>query len=212
MSFFIRLIEATDSSRRDLEAIPRVHAMINHGLKRDEYLAFLADLYHIVWHFCPIMASAASRCGDDLRQVRYQLYENVEEEKGHENWVENDIRAVGGDAEAVKRSLPSAPVQAMIGFNYHNSERIHPCSVLGMLYSLEVISSVYGGRVAAAIQKSLKMPGPEGFTFLESHASMDIDHMAKLKDLIKTIDDPRGQDAVVNATQVNFYLFGRMFS
>lgn len=210
MSFFIRIVEATDESRRALEEIPKVHRMIHEGLSRPEYTRFLYDLYHVVWHFCPIMAAAAGRLSDRYRQVRYQLYENIEEEKGHEEWVLNDIRAIGADPEEAKRALPSAPVQAMIAFNYSYPDRVHPCGVLGMLYALEVISSVYGGRVAASIMKSLGMPGPEGFTFLQSHASMDQDHMAKLNRLVNTIDDAEAQDAIVNATRVNFYLFGEM--
>ena len=212
MSFFLTLIEATDEERRALEAIPKVHSMINHGLTGDEYRAFLHDLYHVVWHFCPIMAVAASRLGDEFRQVRYQLYENIEEEKGNEGWVLEDVVAAGGDVEMVKAIPPSAPVQAMVGFNYYTCERVHPCGVLGMLYALEVISSVYGGRVAKAISRSTGIVGPTGFRFLNSHASMDLDHMAKLKDLVKTIDDPPAQRAIVTATRTNFWLFGQLFN
>lgn len=211
MSFFIKLIETTDSERRALENIPKVHSMINHGLTREEYQAFLHDMYHIVWNFCPIMASAASRCGDDFRQVRYRLYENIEGEKGHEAWVFDDILAVGGDAERARSTLPSLPVQTMVAFNYNAVERVHPCSVIGMLYTLEVVSSVYGGRVASAISRATGIPGPRGFTFLDSHASMDLDHMAKLTELVKTIEAPAAQQAIINATRVNFWLFGQLF-
>ncbi len=133
--------------RRALEDEPRVHAMIHHGLKLEEYRAFLHDLYDIVWHFCPAMAAAAARCGDEFRNVRYALYERIEEEKEHETWVLEDVGAVGGDVAGAKADPPSAPVQAMIAFNYHGAERVHPCSVLGMLYMLEVVSSVYGGSL-----------------------------------------------------------------
>ena len=81
MSFFITLVENSDASRRAIETSPRVHAMMHKGLALPEYLAFLRDLYHIVWHFCPIMATAAARCGDALRNVRYELYERIDEEK-----------------------------------------------------------------------------------------------------------------------------------
>ena len=32
MSFFITLLEMTDASRRDLEALPKVHSLVHHGL------------------------------------------------------------------------------------------------------------------------------------------------------------------------------------
>ena len=212
MSFFITLVEMTDASRRDLELIPKVHSMINHGLTLAEYRGFLHDLYHIVWHFCPVMSAAAARCDDRFRDVRYDLYERIEEEKGHDSWVLEDIEALGGDVRAVRETPPSPPAQAMIAFNYYASDRVHPCSVLGMLYMLEVVSSVYGGRVSDSIARALGRKVEDGgFKFLSSHATMDLDHMAKLNLLVKTIDDPGAQNAIVNATRVNFHQFGQLF-
>jgi pyrroloquinoline quinone (PQQ) biosynthesis protein C len=212
MSFFITLVEMTDASRRDLELIPKVHSMINHGLTLAEYRGFLHDLYHIVWHFCPVMSAAAARCDDRFRDVRYDLYERIEEEKGHDSWVLEDIEALGGDVLAVRETPPSPPAQAMIAFNYYASDRVHPCSVLGMLYMLEVVSSVYGGRVSDSIARALgRNVENGGFKFLSSHATMDLDHMAKLNRLVKTIDDAGAQNAIVNATRVNFHQFGQLF-
>src|SRR2546425_8429737 len=202
----------TDAARRGLEEIPTMHTMIHHGLTLTQYKAFLHDLYHIVWHFCPTMAAAAARCDDRYRQVRYELYERIEEEKGHETWVLEDIEAIGGDVASVTANPPSAPVQAMVAFNYHGAERVHPCSVLGMLYMLEVVSSVYGGRVSDYIARTLgRNVDAGGFRFLSSHATMDVEHMAKLNKLVKKIDDPDAQESIVNSTRVNFYQFGRMF-
>ena len=212
MSFFITLVEMTDASRRELELIPKVHSMINHGLTLAEYRGFLHDLYHIVWHFCPVMSAAAARCDDRFRDVRYDLYERIEEEKGHDSWVLEDIEALGGDVRAVRETPPSPPAQAMIAFNYYASDRVHPCSVLGMLYMLEVVSSVYGGRVSDSIARALgRNVENGGFKFLSSHATMDLDHMAKLNRLVKTIDDAGAQNAIVNATRVNFHQFGQLF-
>ena len=212
MSFFITLVELTDSHRRELETIPKVHSMIHHGLTLGEYRAFLHDLFHIVWHFCPIMAAAAARCSDRFRDVRMELYERIGEEKGHEAWVLEDMEAMGCDVRTALETPPSPPAQAMIAFNYYAVDRQHPCAVLGMLYMLEVVSSVYGGRVADSIARALGRDAARGgFRFLSSHATMDVEHMAKLNRLVKTIDDAGAQGAVVNATRVNFHQFGQLF-
>jgi pyrroloquinoline quinone (PQQ) biosynthesis protein C len=220
MSFFITLVESSDAHRRAIETAPRVNAMIHKGLTLPEYRAFLRDLYHIVWHFCPIMAVAAAGCDDRLKRVRYELYERIEEEKGHEDWVLEDIAAMGGDVKADIKAVgglpvpaPSAPVQAMIGYNYYAAERVHPCAVLGMLYVLEVVASVYGGKVADSIARAIgRDTGAGGFRFLSSHATMDADHMAKLNVLLKTIDDAEAQAAIIASTRVNFHQFGQLFS
>ena len=111
-SFFITLLETTDASRREFEAIPKMNAMLSQGLSAGEYRAFLHDLYYVVWHFCPTMAAAASRCDDSFRQVRYELYGRIEEEKWHETWVLEDLEAVGGDAARVRAMPPSARIRA----------------------------------------------------------------------------------------------------
>jgi pyrroloquinoline quinone (PQQ) biosynthesis protein C len=212
MSFFIELIEATDTSRRDMEALPKVQDMLNGRMTEENYKAFLMDLYHIVWHFCPIMATAASRCNDEFIEVRYHLYHNIDDEKGHENMVLSDLEHFGVEADLIRRSTPSPSVQAMVAYNYYVSERAHPCCVLGMLYVLEIISSVYGGQVASSIASGLNKPLPHGFSFLESHASMDLDHMARLRELLLTIENEQVQKMVINAIHMNFYLFSQFLS
>jgi pyrroloquinoline quinone (PQQ) biosynthesis protein C len=209
-SFFIRLLEATDSSRKSLEAVPRMDRMIHQGLTRDDYLALLEDLYHVVWNFCPVMGSAASRLKDDCRGIRYLLYNKIAEEKGHEDWVLNDIRALGGDVDRVRESRPRTPVEVFIGYNYALTDRDHPVAVLGMLYTLEVIASVYAGRVAQSARDKIGMSGADGFSFLESHSTMDGDHLVDLKDALKTIERSALQDAVIRATTTNFWLFARI--
>src|SRR5712672_3431546 len=123
MPFFITLVEQTDAMRRDVESLPKVQSLIHDGLSLQEYRSFLHDLYHIVWHFCPIMAAAA-RCDERFRHVRFDLYHRIEEERGHDSWVLEDIEAMGGEVGSALQRKPSAPVQAMIGFNYYAAERV----------------------------------------------------------------------------------------
>ena len=213
MSFFITLLENSDASRRAIEMLPKVNSMMHKGLTLPEYRAFLHDLYHIVLNFCPIMAVAMARCGAPLDNIREELRERIAEETGHEQWVLEDIVAIGGDTKKVIGTPPSAPVQAMIGYNYYAAERVHPCCVLGMLYVLEVVASVYGGKAADSIARATgKDVKAGGFRFLSSHATMDAEHMAQLNVLLKTIADPAAQAAVIDSTRVNFHQFGQLFS
>jgi hypothetical protein len=81
-----------------------------------------------------------------------------------------------------------------------------------MLYVLEVIASVYGGRVSDAIARKIgRDVAAGGFKFLSSHATMDLDHMASLNRLLKTIEDPAAQAAIIRSTNVNFHQFGQIF-
>ena len=77
---------------------------------------------------------------------------------------------------------------------------------------LEVVSSVYAGRVSDSIARAIgRDVEAGGFKFLSSHATMDVDHLAKLNILIKKVEQLDAQEAVINSTRVNFYQFGLMF-
>jgi pyrroloquinoline quinone (PQQ) biosynthesis protein C len=208
--FFADLVVRTDEARRAFETHPVVLDAVAKGLSLERYRTLLLELYHVVWHFNPACAAAASRIGDEHRQVRYFLYEHMQEESGHEEWVRNDLEAVGVAASATKAHAPSAFTRTLVGYNYWGADRHHPCSVLGMLYTLEVIASVYGGPFASAIKEALLLEGERGVSFINSHATMDAEHMADLRKILNTLDDPAACEAIVESTLVNFHHFTRI--
>jgi hypothetical protein len=170
----------------------------------------LLELYHVVWHFNPTCAAAASRLTDQHRAVRYFLYDHMTEEKGHEEWVLNDLAVVGVSADAARAYRPTLVLLGLNGYNYWAADRRHPCSVLGMVYALEVIASVYGGQLTSAITDSLLLEGDRGISFISSHATMDAEHMAELRVILNQVEDQEAKDAIVESTIFNFHQFGRV--
>ncbi|NNG04409.1 MAG: iron-containing redox enzyme family protein [Inquilinus sp.] len=211
MTVYDRIVEATRESRDAFSSLPLVRHILSEGMPRGAYLEFLEQLYHVVWHFCPTMAAAASRCGEDRRILRYALYHNIDDEKGHEDWVLNDIEAMDGDREAVRNSSAAVPIQAMIGFNYYAAEHLNPTSVLGMVHVLEEIAVSFAAPVVKLTTARIGMTGPKGFTFLTSHSEMDQDHVAQFKDLVQLIESRADQDAIINSAHVNYAMFGALF-
>ena len=210
LSFFAELVSATDEDRRGFETHPVVIDAVAKGMPLERYRALLLELYHVVWHFNPVSAAAASRIGDEHIAVRHFLYEHMHEESGHELWVLNDLEAVGVAPEAVRAHVPALHTLALNGYNYWAADRRHPCSVLGMLYALEVIASVYGGPFAAAIRESLLLEGDRGVSFLASHASLDTRHMAELRQVMNAVRAEDALAAVVESARVNFHHFTRI--
>jgi len=209
-NFFADLIVRTDEARREFETHPVLLDAVAHGMTLERYRRFLLELYHVVWHFNPLCAAAASRMTDAHRAIRYHLYEHMHEEMGHETWVLNDLEAIGVPPATAREHAPSPYTQTMVGYNYWSADRRHPCSVLGMLYTLEVIASVYGGPFASAIRESLLLQGQHGVSFIDSHSTMDMAHMAELRKVLNTLDDEAAQEAVVESTLVNFHHFTRV--
>ena len=211
LPFFADLITRTDEARREFETNPVVMDAVAHGMPLARYRKLLLELYHLVWHFNPVCAAAASRVPDKLRQVRYFLYEHMHEESGHEQWVMNDLEAVGVSQTTLLVHQPSLNTLALVGYNHWAADRRDPCSVLGMMYTLEVIASVYGGTFAEAIRSSLLLEGDRGVSFISSHATMDAEHMAELRQVLNTVDDDAAREAIVESTLVNFHHVTRVF-
>ena len=212
LPFFADLVMRTDEARRDFETHPVVLDAVANGMSIERYRSLLLELYHVVWHFNPICAAAASRVTDADREVRYFLYEHMHEESGHEQWVMNDLEALSVDADTVRAHTPSHDTLLLTGYNHWAADRRHPCAVLGMMYTLEVIASVYGGTFASAIRDSLLLDGERGISFISSHATLDAQHMVTLRKVLNTLGDDAARDAVTESTLLNFHQITRIFS
>ena len=65
--FFADLVIRTDEARRAFETHPVVLDAVAHGMPLERYRTLLLELYHVVWHFNPVSAAAASRMGDSAQ-------------------------------------------------------------------------------------------------------------------------------------------------
>lgn len=210
MSFANQLIELTDINCQDIEKIPQMRQMLAGDFSEAQYVNFMKDIYPIVLHFCPTMAAAAGRCAHRYDLVRIYLYDHIHEEKGHEKIVLEDLASFDIAPEIIIEGPVREPVQAMVAFNYYSSLMGNPCSVLGMIYVLEIISSVYAGKVAQAVSRSLGRHVSNGFVFLHSHSSVDMEHMAKLRHLFQTIQSPDIFSDLMKSVTMNFYLVSQI--
>jgi pyrroloquinoline quinone (PQQ) biosynthesis protein C len=210
LPFFIDLVTRTDEARRGFETNPKILDIVACGLTVDRYRKLLLELYHVVWHFNPICAAAASRMSDRNKHVRYFLYKHMHAESGHEEWVLNDLDAMGVSREKSLAYMPTMHLLGLNGYNYWAADRRHPCSALGMVYALEVIASVYGGPITAAVKESLLLENDRGISFISSHATLDAEHMAELRVVMNEIDDDATKDAVIESAEFNFHQFTRI--
>jgi heme oxygenase-like protein len=209
MNAYDRLFQETAEARNQFLAIPLVQQALATGGSRELYLDFLTQAYHHVKHTFPLLALAASMTRDE----RYQtgLVEYMTEERGHEKWILDDIRAMGGDADAVANGKGSIPCQAMVAYCYYSIQWISPYAILGMVHVLEGLSVQVAHQLAGAVQKALKADGQKGFTYLNSHGGLDVEHVELFKGLMNGFEDRATQDLVIDATRVIYRLYGAIF-
>ena len=210
MNFTEKLNLITSQSQIQIEKSKKVQAMLAGSLAQQDYVKFLVVLYPIVSNFCPVMALAAGHAADKNQIIVNYLYDHILEEKGHEQLVLNDLKSFEVDIAPIAELPAVPPVQAMLAFNYYSASHVHPGCVFGMMYVLEIMASVYGGRAARSLAANLNRNSMEGFSFLDSHADLDQDHVIKLRDLFQSFTDESSQAALLNSIKMNFYLFEKI--
>ena len=210
MQFYDSLLEQTDDERAHLLSAPIIQHALAGTVTLESYLAFLAQAYHHVKHTVPLLMACGSRLPERLEWLRSATAEYIQEEIGHEMWILDDIRACGGDADRVRAGMPSLPTELMVSYVYDRIARDNPVSFFGMVNVLEGTSIALATRAAGAIQAGLGLPA-EAFSYLNSHGTLDIEHIELFKGLMNRLDDPADQAAVVHTARVVYRLYGDIF-
>jgi pyrroloquinoline quinone (PQQ) biosynthesis protein C len=210
MSNFQQLIQKTAPARQQFMEIALIQEVLRKGASNDLYLDFLTQAYHHVKCTAPLLASAAGRCSVDDYVYQAALFEYIEEERGHELWILEDINALGGNAEEVRRSAPRLPCKVMVGHAYYLIDRVSPYAMLGMIHVLEGMAVALASKAVSAIRSSIASTTDEGFKYLTTHSDLDIGHAEFFEGLIDKVD--RRHLPLVIETSTDFYkLYGDLF-
>ena len=210
MEFFDELQHQTEAERAYLLGAPIIQSALDGTASRDSYIAFLSEAYHHVKHTVPLLMACGARLPERLEWLRVAVAEYIEEEIGHQEWILNDIRACGGDAEAVRNGQPSLPTELMVAYVYDRIARHNPVSFFGMVNVLEGTSIALATQAADALRTSLQLP-PQAFSYLTSHGSLDIGHVEFFRKLMNRLDDAADRAAVVHTARVVYRLYGDLF-
>lgn len=210
MDFYSQLQEQTAAEREYLLAAPIFDQALQGRLGLTNYLAFLGQAYHHVKHTVPLLMACGAALPERLEWLREAIAEYIEEEYGHQEWILNDIRACGGDAEAVRRATPNLPTELMVSYVYDRIQRHNPVSFFGMVNVLEGTSVAVATQAAERIRESLGLPA-QAFSYLTSHGSLDLEHIEFFKKLMNRLDNADDQTAVVHTARVVYRLYGDMF-
>ncbi len=209
MNFYDRLYSETTLARNAFLSIPLIQEAVRSGASRDLYIDFLTQAYHHVKHTYPLLALASAYTTNEAYQDA--LIEYMDEERGHEKWILDDIRNFGGDAEAVRTGKPGLACQVMVGYTYYAIEHVSPFAMLGSVHVLEGMSTQLADAVASSVQRTLGGDGKTGFSYLRSHGALDIEHVAFFKTLVNAITDPDAQKVIIETSNIIYKLYGEIF-
>lgn len=209
VSLFQSLFDETSAARADFVSIPLIGRAVSGDAPKDLYLAFLQEAYHHVRHTCPLLCLAAAKTRDPV--YRDALMRYVEEERGHDEWILADIAALGGDAEAARRSQPGRACRLMVAYAYYAIEWISPYAMLGMVHVLEGMSAQFAGQAATTLAQKFGDAGSgQGFLYLSSHGSLDQEHTAFFQQLVDNLDRTAAPPIIDTAIMM-YGLYGDIF-
>lgn len=210
MNFYNQLQAATETERQAFLGIPVIQQTLNGVVALDSYLAFLGHAYHHVKHTVPLLMACGGRLPEKLNWLRTAVAEYIAEEIGHEEWILNDINASGGNADAVRNSKPAMATELMVAYAYDTIQRNNPVGFFGMVFVLEGTSIALATRAAEVTRTALGLPR-KAFSYLESHGSLDQQHMQFFEKLMNRITAAGDQQAVIHAARVFYQLYGNIF-
>lgn len=210
MPFHALMLEQTAPARAGLIGAPIIQACLQGEVSMPSYLAFLREAYHHVRHTVPLLQACKQALPAHHAWLHAALDEYVEEERGHDEWILDDIRACGADAASVRTGAPGLATEVMVAYAYDTIARRNPLGFLGMVHVLEGTSVSLALAAADRIQSGLALPD-NALTYLRSHGTLDQQHTEHFAALLNFIEDPQDQADIVHAVRAFYRLYGDVF-
>lgn len=175
------------------------------------YPRALVSAYTIMRASVPLMERARDKAREcardsDVCEALVAYFDrHVVEERGHEEWLLDDLEALGFARDDVVGCLPSPTSAALVGAQYYWIDHVHPIALLGHIAVMEC-----DPPSEQDIEKAIEHSGlsKDAFTNLVRHARLDPHHRDEFCAAIDAMEmSEREWDIVgVSAVQaVNLY-------
>ena len=126
MNFYNHLLEQTATARQGLLATPIIQGALRGEVSLPSYVSFLREAFHHVRHTVPLLQAMKAALPPQHAWLHGALDEYIEEEAGHDEWILDDIRACGSDAEAVRHGAPGHATEVMVAAVATDEPQIDP--------------------------------------------------------------------------------------
>jgi hypothetical protein len=171
-----------------------------HPRIRDLYPEYLVATHGVIRASVPLMVRALERArataAEDPAAAGLAAYleHHVEEERGHDDWLLEDLAVLGRSREEVLGQVPSASVAALVGAQYYWIEHYHPVAVLGYIGLLEGYPPSIADVDALMARTGYER---EAFRTLIRHSELDPLHAADFDEAVDRLPLTTEQAAVM---------------
>lgn len=169
-----------------------------HPRIRDLYPDYLIASHGVIRASVPLMERALERAQavDDPAAAGLAEYldHHIDEERGHDDWLLEDLKVLGRPRDEVLARPPSASVAALVGAQYYWIDHYHPVALLGYIGLLEgyppTIADVDALMARTGYQR-------EAFRTLIRHAELDPLHRDDFDEALDRLPLTAEQSAVI---------------
>jgi hypothetical protein len=150
-----------------------------HAHLREIFPEFLFMMHSIIRSSVSLLNAAADaaqhRAGTDpvSRKIADYYRTHALEETHHDDWLLEDLEAIGAERSKTLARMPSPEVASLVGAQYYWALHVHPVSLFGYLAVLEGNPSSL--KQLSKIRATHKLPA-EGFRTMVKHARLDPHH------------------------------------
>jgi len=162
-------------------------------------LRYLYATYSYVTASVPLMQLALTRldCSVVTPYADY-LAQHIEEERHHDEWLIEDLKELGGCYKLSHTECPQGSIQ-LAGVGYYTIIQWHPIALLGYIFALESAPPSIGDLRAIEDRCGVHA---NGLRTLYEHSSTDIEHRARLFEVIDAINADLAYAEMISATLV----------
>ncbi|MDQ3932608.1 MAG: iron-containing redox enzyme family protein [Actinomycetota bacterium] len=191
------VLPALEAADRRLRTHPRV---------ADLYPEYLVTAHGIIRASVPLMEAASERatalCERDAVAdlLAPYLEKHIPEEQGHDEWLLEDLEALGIDRSEVLTRPPSPAVAALVGAQYYWILHYHPVALLGYIALLEGYPP---HRHEIEYLMARTGSSPRAFRTLLAHADLDPHHRDELNDMLNALPLTAEQRSVLGLSAMN---------
>lgn len=188
------------------EYVGAIRKLITHPRISDLYPEYLFTLHCIMRAGVPLMEAALgqARATSDKDPVASTLSSylgrHIPEERGHDEWLLEDMEFLGQDRASIMDRPPSTAVASMIGAQYYWIFHYHPVAIMGFLAPLETRPPT-----TELIEDLIARTGHsrKAFRTLLLHAELDPDHGDEINELLDDLVLTPEQSTVLGTSAIH---------
>jgi heme oxygenase-like protein len=188
------------------EYVGAIRKLLTHPRISDLYPELLFTLHCIMRAGVPLMEAALEQARARAEKdpvsatlARY-LEKHIDEEKGHDEWLLEDMEFLGRDRSTIMARPPSITVASMIGAQYYWVFHYHPIVLMGFLAPLETHPPT-----TELIEDLIAKTGHSrrAFRTLLLHAELDPEHGDEINELLDGLSLTPEQSMVLGLSAIH---------